>query len=82
VTENGLWYARSSAFIESPVFQTLTWMRIAGGALFTCGGVIPLIWFITTRISSLKKSANAAECDLTDPGKEVAVQVQTYYNQH
>lgn len=55
VTENGLWYARSRVFIESPIFQTLTWMRIAGGALFTCGGMIPLLWFIVTRRRSLKK---------------------------
>jgi len=46
VTENGLWYARSSAFIDGTAFQTLTWLRIIGGALFTVGGVVPLTWFI------------------------------------
>jgi nitric oxide reductase subunit B len=55
VTENGLWYARSSAFIESPGFQTLTWMRMAGGALFTVGGLIPLVWFILSRARALKE---------------------------
>lgn len=55
VTENGLWYARSSSFIESSGFQTLTWLRIVGGALFTLGGVIPLVWFITSRRKGLKK---------------------------
>jgi len=47
VTENGLWYARSNRFIDSAGFQTLSWMRIAGGATFTLGGLIPLVWFIT-----------------------------------
>ncbi len=54
VTENGLWYARSAAFIESTGFQTLTWLRMAGGALFTLGGVIPLVWFIIRSRKGLK----------------------------
>ncbi len=55
VTDNGLWYARSHDFIESTRFQTLTWLRIVGGSLFTLGGVIPLVWFITTRRKRLKE---------------------------
>jgi nitric oxide reductase subunit B len=55
VVENGLWFARSSAFVESATFQTLTWMRIAGGALFTVGGVIPLMVFIVSNRHRLKK---------------------------
>jgi len=55
VTEQGLWYARSSAFIESNGFQTFTWMRIIGGSIFTVGGVIPLVWFVTSRRKGLKK---------------------------
>lgn len=55
VTEQGLWYARSSSFIESNGFQTLTWLRIIGGSLFTLGGVIPLVWFITSRRKGLKE---------------------------
>lgn len=57
VTEQGLWYARSHSFIESTGFQTLTWLRIAGGSLFTLGGVIPLVWFITSRWRDLKRTA-------------------------
>lgn len=55
VTDNGLWFARSHEFIESTGFQTLTWLRIIGGSLFTLGGVIPLVWFITTRGMRLKE---------------------------
>ena len=56
VTEQGLWYARSNAFIESTGFQTLTWLRIIGGSIFTVGGVIPLVWFVTSRRRGLKKN--------------------------
>ena len=54
VTEHGLWFARSRSFINSQEFQTLTWLRIVGGSLFTVGGVIPLVWFIVSRRKSLK----------------------------
>ncbi len=54
-TEHGLWYARSHTFIESTGFQTFTWLRMAGGALFTLGGVIPLTWFVISRRRGLKK---------------------------
>ena len=56
VTDKGLWYARSHEFIESNAFQTLTWLRIIGGSLFTVGGVFPLAWFITSRRKGLKKT--------------------------
>ena len=55
VTEQGLWYAKSAEFIDSTGFQTLTWMRIIGGSIFTVGGVFPLIWFITRSSKGLKK---------------------------
>lgn len=55
VTENGLWYARSSAFIESTAFQNLTWLRIIGGSIFTLGGVAPLVWFMMRSVKGLKK---------------------------
>lgn len=54
VTEQGLWYAKSTNFIDSSRFQTLTWLRIIGGSIFTVGGVIPLIWFITSSRKALK----------------------------
>ena len=55
VTENGLWYARSSAFIDSTAFQNLTWLRIIGGSIFTLGGVVPLVWFMVRSVKGLKK---------------------------
>jgi nitric oxide reductase subunit B len=72
VTENGLWFARSHEFIESTGFQTLTWLRIVGGTLFTVGGVIPLVWFITSRRKGLKKETaeiknQIAEHEIPEP---------------
>ena len=55
-TEYGLWFARSSQFIDSTSFQTFTWLRIIGGSLFTVGGVIPLVWFITRSRKGLKRN--------------------------
>ena len=55
VTGKGLWFARSNSFVDGPGFQTLTWLRIVGGSIFTVGGVIPLTWFITSRRKGLKE---------------------------
>jgi nitric oxide reductase subunit B len=54
VVEKGLWYARSAEFIDSVPFQTMTWLRSIGGVLFLFGGVIPLLWFLVSRIRSVK----------------------------
>jgi nitric oxide reductase subunit B len=49
VLEEGYWAARSQAFIQGTPFQTLTWMRIVGGAIFTVGGALPIVWFLSSR---------------------------------
>ncbi|MBL8949776.1 MAG: cbb3-type cytochrome c oxidase subunit I [Myxococcaceae bacterium] len=49
VAQHGLWYARTNAFVTDSVWQTLTWLRSIGGAVFLFGGVIPLAWFILSR---------------------------------
>jgi nitric oxide reductase subunit B len=54
VLEHGFWFARSQAFVEGTFFQTLTWARIVGGALFVLGGVLPLAWFVLTRLAHVK----------------------------
>lgn len=56
VVEKGLWYARSEEFIGSKPFQTLTWLRIIGGSVFTVGGVIPLTVFMIRNIRRVKES--------------------------
>lgn len=48
IVNEGFWKARSSMFIDSTGFQTFTWLRIIGGALFTLGGVLPLMWLMVS----------------------------------
>ena len=59
VLEHGLAAARSQAYVQGELFQTLTWARIIGGALFVLGGVLPLAWFVLTRAARLKPAASA-----------------------
>ena len=55
VVDNGLWYARGAEFIDSSGFQTLTWLRIIGGSIFTLGGVCPLVYIVIKVSRNLKK---------------------------
>jgi len=41
----GLWYARSSDFLQLPLLQRLRWMRIIGDTLFLAG-VGSFVWFL------------------------------------
>ena len=43
--ETGLWYARSSEFLQQPYIQTLRWMRMLGDTVFLAG-VGSLLWFL------------------------------------
>jgi nitric oxide reductase subunit B len=54
VTSHGLWFARSEQFIQSDIFQGLTWLRIIGGSIFTLGGVFPLAWVVIRSAKYLK----------------------------
>lgn len=74
VLRSGLWQARSEAFIQSDNFQMLTWMRAVGGAIFVLGGVVPLAWFATSRMRSLK-SATSHPPETTTPCDEPAADV-------
>lgn len=57
VLDGGLWSARSQGFVQDSPFQTFTWMRIIGGAIFLLGGVIPLAWFMVSRLKDIKAAA-------------------------
>ena len=61
IVENGLWFARSVEFIGQGTFKTLTWLRGVGASVFFFGGVIPLTWFIVTRVRSLKSGSNTVD---------------------
>jgi nitric oxide reductase large subunit len=61
IVEQGLWYARSEAFIQGGVFESLTWLRGIGATVFFLGGVVPLTWFIVSRANSLKSATDQVE---------------------
>lgn len=43
--ETGMWYARSAEFLQTPLMDTLRWLRAIGDTIFAIG-VISLVWFI------------------------------------
>jgi len=43
--EHGMWYARSAEFMQTPVMDTLRWMRIVGDTIFAAG-IVSLAWFV------------------------------------
>ena len=43
--EYGTWYARSAEFMQTPLMNTLRWLRVPGDSLFALGALI-LGWFV------------------------------------
>ncbi|HLK47330.1 MAG TPA: nitric-oxide reductase large subunit [Bryobacteraceae bacterium] len=43
--EHGYWFARSSDFLQSPLMQTLRWMRVPGDTVFAIGALV-LVAFV------------------------------------
>jgi len=43
--QHGYWFARSSEFLDSPLMQTLRWMRVPGDTIFALGALV-LVWFV------------------------------------
>ncbi len=43
--EHGMWYARSAEFMQTPLMQTLRWLRVIGDTIFATG-VLALGWFV------------------------------------
>lgn len=43
--EHGMWYARSAEFMQSPLMDTLRWLRMVGDTVFALG-VLALGWFV------------------------------------
>jgi nitric oxide reductase subunit B len=41
----GMWWARSSEFMQQPLLETFRWMRTIGDTLFALG-VLALCWFV------------------------------------
>jgi nitric oxide reductase subunit B len=47
--ERGYWYARSHEFLQTPVMQTLRWMRVPGDTLFGLGALALVAFVFTVR---------------------------------
>jgi len=43
--EHGMWYARSAEFLQTPLMDTLRWLRLVGDTVFATG-VLALGWFV------------------------------------
>jgi nitric oxide reductase subunit B len=43
--EQGTWWARSAEFMQTPLMDTLRWLRVPGDVLFAVGAVL-LAWFV------------------------------------
>ncbi len=75
VVEQGLWFGRSHEFVDYGIFNSLTWMRGIGASVFFFGGVIPLTWFIVSRVRSLKENASTINQMDETIAKEIEVNV-------
>jgi nitric oxide reductase subunit B len=40
-----MWYARSAEFMQTPLMDTLRWLRVIGDTIFAAGAVA-LGWFV------------------------------------
>jgi nitric oxide reductase subunit B len=43
--EHGMWYARSPEFLQTPLMDTLRWLRVVGDTLFAAGA-LAFGWFV------------------------------------
>lgn len=43
--QEGLWYARSAEFLQTPLIDTFKWLRVIGDTLFALG-TVALVWFV------------------------------------
>jgi len=43
--QEGLWYARSAEFLQTPLIHTLKWLRVIGDTIFALG-TVALVWFV------------------------------------
>lgn len=63
--EHGLWFARSQEIVRGAVFTHLTYFRSLGGSVFVLGGLLPLIWFVLSRVIKLQPEQDHEEGEWT-----------------
>jgi nitric oxide reductase subunit B len=42
---HGMWYARSAEFMQTPLMETLRWLRAIGDTVFAAG-IVGLVWYV------------------------------------
>ncbi len=57
--DKGYWYARSSEFLQTPLMQTLRWMRAPGDTLFALGAVVLVMFVFFGRNSRAEGGKNS-----------------------
>jgi nitric oxide reductase subunit B len=73
--EHGTWWARSEAFLQQPIFQTLRWMRAPGDTLFAVGAVAIAYFFVrASRGFAPRPAAPAPLVDLPPEGEPTAAE--------
>lgn len=65
--DQGYAFARSQAYVHGVVFQTFTWLRGIGVAVFVVGGVFPLVWFMVSRWFGLRPPQTPEEQFVVPP---------------
>jgi nitric oxide reductase subunit B len=53
---HGYWYARSAELMQTPLIQTLVWMRVPGDMLFSLGA-LSIAWFVLRLWIAPKRAA-------------------------
>jgi nitric oxide reductase subunit B len=66
-----MWYARSAEFMQTPLMDTLRWLRVIGDTIFAAGAVA-LGWFVLGLKTgwSLEREGIELESGLAVPSKE------------
>jgi nitric oxide reductase subunit B len=56
---HGYWYARSAEFLQTPLMDTLRWLRVPGDTLFALGAVALVLFIFASRPTRLARQAAA-----------------------
>jgi nitric oxide reductase subunit B len=70
--QEGTWYARSAEFMQTPLMQTLRWMRVPGDTLFALGALV-LGWFMLGLLTgrSIARPKPSPEPEITAGSREL-----------
>lgn len=67
---NGFWYARSEAFMQSDILQTLRWVRTIGDVVFIIGG-LAVTWQVIKGVFYIGSTSTYSEQAIYNEGQAV-----------